>query len=702
MLRLLLTSIGATALVLPRHHRTLRSPRLATSNSNDEPTFASLAQLEARLSVLADGTSSKLRNYHDPTLSSFLLEAGVTTNYSVTSSAICVETLLASGDAAALEEFQLFGPTCDALANAKWRPDDFLQAPLVVLALARLAGRDERSREVLAEYAVRDRVRGAVQSLLERRPRLRDWRKQRLSSYIAYYLTAALLEVVDGAHDAGDGYGDDGEFRLLALLGVDRQDVGKALARSFAVARDELCRQLAAHAAGDASAFDVVRLAYSLSTYVAVADARETVARLGNDDIVVEEPNRKLCAAALRAFFREQRDDGTWPPGQAIFLRSRRSFDVGNAYVFFVDVLATVLGCGLPHALFLPYTSEVARTTTWLETHDVDGRGWRSDRLAPGGPPLAWCTAQALRCASSSLRVVRSLLNDHVLDEFGGRGPTAPDGAGFERLLDSDMSSGLSLKGVVRDRVIAPRLGGPGCEAWSAVLFGPPGTAKTTTAECVAKALGFGFVVVDTACFLEDGISNIASRIGYVFDRLKKLERVVILFDEIEEFCLDRNTPGIGMESRVLTTAMLTQINDLRRAERSVFLIATNRLNAFDSAIVRPGRLDLLLFIGTPSRPARVARFEESLAALCPGRDNEADAATFASFLEAHWDETAMFLNFMESERLKSNAVAAVRDGAALDDALLAGLLDDAAATMVLRDDAARDEYRANLKLTRL
>ena len=169
---------------------------------------------------------------------------------------------------------KLFGPTCDALANAKWRPDDFLQAPLVVLALARLAGRDERSREVLADYAVRDRVRGAVQSLLERRPRLRDWRKQRLSSYIAYYLTAALLEVVDGAHDAGDGYGDDGEFRLLALLGIDRQDVGKALARSFAVARDELCRQLAAHAAGDASAFDVVRLAYSLSTYVAVADAK--------------------------------------------------------------------------------------------------------------------------------------------------------------------------------------------------------------------------------------------------------------------------------------------------------------------------------------------------------------------------------------------------------------------------------------------
>ena len=47
---------------------------------------------------------------------------------------------------------------------------------------------------------------------------------------------------------------------------------------------------------------------------------------------------------------------------------------------------------------------------------------------------------------------------------------------------------------------------------------------------------------------------------------------------QIEEFCLDREDKSLSMESRMLTTAMLTQLNDLRRQQKSVFFIATNRL----------------------------------------------------------------------------------------------------------------------------
>lgn len=72
------------------------------------------------------------------------------------------------------------------------------------------------------------------------------------------------------------------------------------------------------------------------------------------------------------------------------------------------------------------------------------------------------------------------------------------------------------------------------------------GTAKTTICEAFARYLGWSFVQVDTSAFLADGLSNVASRISYVFDRLLRLERAVILFDEIEEFCLDRETPGLG------------------------------------------------------------------------------------------------------------------------------------------------------------
>ena len=83
--------------------------------------------------------------------------------------------------------------------------------------------------------------------------------------------------------------------------------------------------------------------------------------------------------------------------------------------------------------------------------------------------------------------------------------------------------------------------------------------------------------MIDTATFLASGLSDVSGRIRYVFDRLKRIENTVILFDEIEEFCLDRENQALGMESRMLTTALLTQINDLRRAEKSVFFLATNR-----------------------------------------------------------------------------------------------------------------------------
>jgi hypothetical protein len=167
---------------------------------------------------------------------------------------------------------------------------------------------------------------------------------------------------------------------------------------------------------------------------------------------------------------------------------------------------------------------------------------------------------------------------------------------------------------------------------YSAVLYGPPGTAKTTIVTSIAQYLGYNFVTIDTADFLaygmarilplcrckartphsrlhiSTGLQNIASRMTYIFDRLKLLEDTVILFDEIEEFCLNRGKrqpmpaalgpptqpapdfrpsaeeKSLSMESRMLTTAMLTQLNDLRRQQKSVFFIGEMRMLRTHSA----------------------------------------------------------------------------------------------------------------------
>ena len=215
--------------------------------------------------------------------------------------------------------------------------------------------------------------------------------------------------------------------------------------------------------------------------------------------------------------------------------------------------------------------------------------------------------------------------------------------------------------------------------------------------------MGWDFVVIDTSAFLADGLTNFASRIQYVFERLQSLEKCVILFDEIEEFCLDRETPGLGMESRMLTTAMLTAINDLRRAKRSIFFLATNRLRAFDSAITRPGRFDMQLFVGTPNLEARCIQFQQRLAEI--GFDSEIikDAIDqYKSFLDKIWVHDAMFMNYLEGVQFASACANLVLNGGVemLTDDAMSAILKSQANVMTIRG-SVRDEYIASMRLSR-
>jgi len=298
------------------------------------------------------------------------------------------------------------------------------------------------------------------------------------------------------------------------------------------------------------------------------------------------------------------------------------------------------------------------------------------------------------------------------LEEFRGKRQhhLGPDDTAWNRLLDSDLGtpgpSCQTIKCVLEQRVIqpfsncAPTSPSVGA-AYSTILFGTPGTAKTTITESLASKMGWDFVCIDTSVFLADGLSNIAARIRYVFTRLEALSQCVILFDEIEEFCLDRENPSLSMQSRMLTTAMLTAINDLRRTKQSVFFLATNRLRAFDSAIIRPGRFDMQIFVGTPNLEARVILLKQALSSSISATAKDKAITTYREFLESEWSKDAMFMNFLEGKQFATSVASIVNSGRELEREELERILSQQAAVMTARGPV-REEYIAQMDLSRL
>ncbi|KAL3919683.1 MAG: hypothetical protein SGILL_003636 [Bacillariaceae sp.] len=568
----------------------------------------------------------------------------------------------------------------------------------------------------------------------------RQGEQQRFSAYISYLCCSAYVELQSAvSRNSND------ELQLGALQSDLLEDASSetsfwlnltvAISRSAETSFNELCRQLAYRTAGDYSgSFDIIKLAYSLLSYVkstsslkGTAGTERVPGRGATDDVIKMNP--RLVKTALQAFFQEQDPStGLWDRGQPIYKSFRRQGrNVGNAYVFGIDALGSLLEL-LPPEDFRPYLPCMRLSLEWLEqnqdteiiadycdpeTGQCYGkalRGWASPFLSPPTGPNVWATAQSITCLARMRRIVRQLLHNDVLEEFNGKMQGKNDAA-WNRLLDSDVGSPgtetcRTIKCVLEDRVLRPfsdSVSSPSVgAAYSTILFGSPGTAKTTITECVAESLGWDFVVIDTSVFLEDGISNIASRIRYVFTRLMALRECVILFDEIEEFCLDRETPGITMQSRMLTTAMLTAINDLRRTKQSVFFLATNRLRAFDSAIIRPGRFDIQVFVGTPNLDSRIILLEQAMSKTSVSDNAKSQAiGTYRQFLESKWKENAMFMNYLESKQFATSVAGIVSRGRALEEKELEPIFAQQAAVMTARGQV-REEYVAQIDLSRL
>ncbi|MFK4592907.1 hypothetical protein ABIF55_008321 [Bradyrhizobium diazoefficiens] len=164
-------------------------------------------------------------------------------------------------------------------------------------------------------------------------------------------------------------------------------------------------------------------------------------------------------------------------------------------------------------------------------------------------------------------------------------------------------------------RFIEPRLRQDGDPAYSMLLYGPPGTGKTTVASSLSWSLDYPLVTVTVSDFLADGHVAIEARAKDLFRMLQAQPRMVILFDEIDQFMLDRDSEYFRDQETVfqfLTPGMLTKLADLRASKSVLFVVATNYAERIDAAIKRQGRIDQHLLL-LPADKERRKKFADRL-----------------------------------------------------------------------------------------
>lgn len=138
------------------------------------------------------------------------------------------------------------------------------------------------------------------------------------------------------------------------------------------------------------------------------------------------------------------------------------------------------------------------------------------------------------------------------------------------------------------------------------LLYGPPGTGKTLLAKAVAKEAEANFIAIKSSDLLSKWYGESEQQIARLFARARQVAPCVIFIDEIDSLVPARGS-GQGepqVTARVVNT-ILAEMDGLEELQSVVLIGATNRPNLVDPALLRPGRFDELVYVGTPSREGR-------------------------------------------------------------------------------------------------
>ena len=143
------------------------------------------------------------------------------------------------------------------------------------------------------------------------------------------------------------------------------------------------------------------------------------------------------------------------------------------------------------------------------------------------------------------------------------------------------------------------------------LLYGPPGCSKTLTAKALATEAGLNFMPVKGPELLNMYVGESERAVREVFRKARAAAPSIIFFDEIDALGSSRHQTGRSSSSSSssgpnVLTALLNEMDGIETLRGVTILAATNRPDVLDPALMRPGRLDTILYVGPPDHPGRL------------------------------------------------------------------------------------------------
>lgn len=382
--------------------------------------------------------------------------------------------------------------------------------------------------------------------------------------------------------------------------------------------KEDVLRLLAFHFSGVSSKFDPAELTFSISL----------LNHFPTPDVPL------LTETAVRTIVEAQAQDGGWPTARPISYEGHGFLQVAS---FEIALALTQLLIRKIYEsderLFEIVLPTLSRTFELVKSHfntiDEDA-GWANDHTRRTGLIQSWTTAIVLTFLihyRDALVLLRQyLVLKQYIPTYRFQLPNVqiwpdmipafrqPNWIDLNKLDSiSDPSDNAAVTKALKNEVVKPI-----SNSWihrpqksSFIFYGPPGTRKTSLAIRIAEALNWPLLILSPPYFLrKGGLEGIESCAAEIFDDLFHLRRVVVLFDECEDFFKARPKES-QIENRTigafLTAGMLPRLQALHDKKWVIFILATNSdLSNLDEAVRRPGRFDYAQNIGAPTLNAQI------------------------------------------------------------------------------------------------